>query len=125
MSTDTEKTEETSADKQPGGGLVFAPNPERYARLALPVSVEDATFKLKELGARLEALRTELGIAELVCIAGCYSAPDRLHMSISSFGSQERGVDMAVELTRSLARGLAEVHQKRADSLTELAGVSP
>lgn len=100
----------------------FEPNPERYQRLAAPVSEEEAQRRLKEFHRRLGELREECGIAEFTAIFGVYLELGKLNMSIASYGHKERGVDMAVTLTKHLARDLAESHRERADALEALAG---
>ena len=100
------------------------PNPDRYARLAVPVPTPEADRRLTDFQARLEALREECGIAELVAICGVYTSedPGKISLTIASLGNQERGVELAKKLVQHLASDLAaaDATVQQFDSTTEV-----
>lgn len=99
----------------------MSPNPELYARMAVPYETADAAqAAIKAFLAGVAALREKHRIAEVAMIAGAYTG-DELVAITQTLGDQGRSLRLATVLAREIALAKAEDYEREAARLRTLA----
>ena len=104
-----------------GAGEV-SPNPELYARMAVPYETADAAqTAIKAFLADVAALREKHRIAEVAMIAGAYVGGEMVGMT-QTLGDQSRSLRLVSSLGKQCMMAEAERREEEAEELRRRAG---
>lgn len=99
----------------------MAPNPDLYARMAVPYETADAAqTAIKAFLADVAALREKHRIAEVAMIAGAYTGGELVGMT-QTLGNQGRSLRLAQALVGDIAAVTAAEYEREAARLRALA----
>lgn len=102
--------------------MIMAPNPDLYARMAVPYdSAEAAQAALKAFLEDVAALREKHRIAEVAMIAGAYVGGEMVGMT-QTLGDQSRSLRLVSSLGKQCMMAEAERREEEAEELRRRAG---